>query len=312
MKAIPVLLCCIFLVAGCGPKTISKVEKVEGAAIMAPSDVLELVDNNTLFIHSFEEDSYLLFDHSGKLFGKDILNNKDVGNWDVSEDGELCMRMKKWWYGDLRCFQVVGSAKSLYLATANGVLLYTAEQYPGDAKRLFHTTTTRKKSYRRSIRSTGQSAEPTVRDADTAQNLPAEETRQESTPPVVDEQSAYSTPARTDLRSTVKWMARDCPGCNLAETDLKNADLVGANLVGANLRRASLKMANLRRANLEGAKLIAADLSYANLPGANLKNADLSGANLKGANLIRADLTGANLDEADLTDALLEGVKGLQ
>lgn len=310
MKAIPLVLCCIILFSGCAPTTVNRAEQAEGAEIMAPADVLALVDRNTLFIHSIDEDSYLFFDHSGKLFSKDTHNNKDTGNWDVSEDGELCVRMRKWWYGDLRCFQVLASKKNLYLASSNGVLLYSAEQLGGDAKSLFHVSDNKKKSYRKSIRLQEQEDETAGQAMMATDEASPEQPSPEPEKSIIDE-SAYSPPARKDVRSTVKWMARDCPGCNLAESDLKNADLVGANLVGANLRRALLSKANLRRANMEGANLIAADLSYANLPGANLKNANLSGANLKGANLIRADLTGANIDGADFSGALLEGTTGL-
>lgn len=278
---------------------------------MPPDGVLNLVDSNTLFIHSFHEDSYLYFDHSGKLFGKDIYNNKDNGNWDVSEDGELCMRMKNWWYGDLKCYQMLTTGGTFHLANTSGVLQYSAEQLPGDAKSLFHVSKKKKKSYRRSIRRANQPPLSGQQETDTLPTNTVSATPEEVRRPVTEETGPNSVEQGKDLRSTVKWMARDCPGCNLAETDLKKADLVGANLVGANLRGARLKMANLRRANLEGANLHGADLSYANLPGANLQHADLSGANLKGANLIRADLSGADLQGADLTGALLESTRGI-
>ena len=307
MKAIPVLLCFILLLAGCGPTNINKLERTADATFMEPVDILSLVDGNTLFLQSFEEDSYVFFDHSGKLFARDIYNNKDKGKWDVSEEGELCLRMTSWWYGDLRCFQVLTGGNGIHLANTSGVLQYSAKQYAGDPKNLYHVTKGKKKSYRRSIRNAEQRPQPDENRTETLSPAPEEES-----PSVVEESPGYSTPAKTkDLRSTVKWMARDCPGCNLAETNLKKADLVQANLAGANLRGANLRMANLRRANLEGANLEGANLSYANLPGANLRNAHLAGANLKGANLIRADLTGADLKGADLTDALLESVRGL-
>ncbi len=308
MKAIPVLFCFILVMAGCAPTNVDKIERTTGASFMAPADVLKLVDGNTLFFQSFEEDSYIFFDHSGRLFAKDIYNNKDKGKWDVSEEGELCLRMTSWWYGDLRCFQVVAGDTGIHLANTSGVLQYSVKQFAGDPKNLFQVGKGRKKSYRRSIRNAEQPRQPDREKAKTLSPAPEEER-----PAVVEDSPGYSTPANAkDLHSTVKWMARDCPGCNLADTNLKKADLVQANLAGANLRGATLKMANLRRANLEGANLEGANLSYANLPGANLKNAHLAGANLKGANLIRADLTGADLKGAVLTDALLEGVRGLK
>lgn len=311
MRSLFILLF-VFFLAGCGPMSVNKLEQKTGAKIMAPSDVLSLIDNNTLFLHSFQEDSYFYFDHSGRLFARDIQNHKDAGKWDVSEDGELCMRMSHWWYGDLLCFQVLSSGKTYYLASGGGVLQYSGEQYSGDAKHLFYAVKRKKKSYRRSLRakkSIRGHQEPEM--VASSQNPPEESTEQYNKS-ITEDHPASEVAAEKDLHSTVKWMARDCPGCNLAETDLKKADLVGAQLAGANLRGAMLRMSNLRRANLEGANLEGANLSYANMPGANLKNADLTGANLKGANLIRADLTGAKLDGADFTDALLESARGIE
>jgi len=308
-------LAILLILTACGPTSTRSLEDKQGASLLPPAEVLQLVEGNTLFIHAFEEDSYLYFDPQGLLFGRDIYDNKDHGRWDVSEDGELCLRMTNWWYGDLLCYQVLRNGSVYHLAGSDGVLKYSAEQLPGDAKGLYVALKKKKKkSYRRSLR---RRQEETVRNRPTTPTAPAPakgKTETETPGPQVIDQALAADPviARRDLRSTVKWMARDCPGCNLAESDLKKADLVAANLPGANLRGALLKMANLRRANLEGADLEGADLSYANLPGANLRGANLRGASLKGANLIRADLSGADLAGADLTDALTEGAVGLK
>ncbi len=299
----------VLLLAGCAPTNTKSLEKSKNAKQLPPPDVLSLVDGNTLFIHSLGEDTYLFFDHSGRLFGKDIFNNTDTGRWDVSEEGELCLRMRAWWYGDLRCFQVLAAEETYYLVNGSGVLEYTAEQLSGDARSLYHEIKTRRKSYRRSIR--GKQGQRPPASAPAGGSVQPEPRKPEPEPAIIEENSRRSPGDDKDLRSTVKWMARDCPGCNLARTDLKKADLVGADLAGANLEGANLRMANLRRANLEGANLEDADLTYANLPGANLRGANLTGASLKGANLLRADLTGARLDGADLSDANLEGVTGL-
>jgi len=307
MKTLPLLLCFVFLWAGCAPTDVNKFIQKTGAAPMAPKEVLKLVDGNTLYLQSFAEDSYLFFDHSGQLFGKDIYTNKDTGKWDVSEDGELCIRMSSWWYGDLLCFQVLNTDGTLHLANTSGVMQYSVQHYAGDAKGLYHKIRGKKTSYRRSLR-----AQQTPK---TPASEPVASSDQKTSKPeksITEDPSFSSMSAEKDLRSTVKWMARDCPGCNLADANLSKAELIKANLAGANLAGANLRMAQLRRANLEGADLEGADLSYANLPGANLKNAHLAGAKLKGANLIRADLTGADLRGTDLSEALLEGVRGLQ
>jgi len=111
-------------------------------------------------------------------------------------------------------------------------------------------------------------------------------------------------------------LIKDCPNCNLANTNWEDADLESAELRGANLEEAKLRNTNLWGANLEGANLNNAKLENANLGGANLKgaklqNAKLSGANLAGtqlpdANLESAELNGANLDSANLSYANLK------
>lgn len=296
---------------GCSPNTIGGLEKQDGIPQLTAQEILALVEDNTLLLDSFSEDSYFFFDASSRLFGKDIYNNKDIGRWDVSTDGELCMRMQKWWYGDLRCFSVYKDNTTYNLSESNGVIAFRATHFSGDNKKLYHVVKEKnKKSYRRSAKKNQEhSASPSLESATADTSEPLQPAAPKKN--IIEENTYQRGNEEKDLRSTVKWMARDCPGCNLAETDLKKADLVGAHLQGANLREANLRMANLRRADLEGANLRDAILSYCNLPGANLRNADLRGADLQGANLIRADLTGAKLEGAKLDNALLEGTQGL-
>ncbi len=310
MKKLLVSLVSLFLVAGCGPTSVKKLEQTHGAQPLSPERVLELVENNTLFIHAFDEDSYLYFDTSGRLFGRDINNNSDDGQWDVSEEGELCVRMSKWWYGDLSCYQVLESGGHYYLAMESGLLRYKAEQLPGDPHHLYKPPKKKRRSYRHSRRSyrrqrRGRASAPPPRAQEPAAAGP-----DEATQAVVEENRYPPSKEQQDIGTTIKWMARNCPGCNLANSDLRKADLVAAELAGANLRGANLRMANLRRANLRGANLERADLSHANLPGANLQHAILRDADLTGANLIHADLSCADLRGARLDGALLEGMRG--
>jgi hypothetical protein len=291
-RFIVLFLLCGLVLCGCGPTTVNSLVKEQGAKQMTGQDILGLVKGNTLFLHSFNEDARLFFDPAGKVFAKDAASTeKDKGNWDVSEGGELCFQMDKWWYGDLRCFTVyhIVDRDKVRLATGSGVLQYSAEQEPGDSKGLYSAAGQKKKSLRRSIR-----------DEKSDQDSPAtvqETGREGQQQPTLIEERPDSGHGSKDTGATIEYMARDCPGCNLA-----GADLHGANLSMANLRRADLQKANLREAIL----------TYANLPGADLRGADLRGAKLKGANLIKADLTGAKLDGADLTEVLKDGIKGLK
>jgi len=298
-------------VAGCAPTNVNKLVAEKGGEQLTPDQVLSLVEGNTLQLQGYDTDAYLYMDRSGKTFAVDVYNNKDLGQWDVSDQGEFCIRMQNWWYTDLICYMVYQIGDTYKLTDSNGLIRFSATQYFGDYKNSYYAGHSRK-SHRKSIRSGEAVAETTaasVADPTETETVPAPDLPEKT----ITEENTYTiSQENKNLRSTVKWMARDCPGCNLSETNLKKADLVGAKLAGANLSRSNLRMANLRRADLQGANLEDAILTYCNMPGANLKNANLRGANLQGANLIRADLTGADLTGADLEGALLEGAKGLK
>ena len=301
------LLCSTLLLLGCSPATVNTITSQAGTKELLPAEIVQLVEGNTLYIQSSEADSYLFFDPSSRLFGKDLYANRDTGRWDVSEDGMVCLKMKNWWYGDLRCYRVFmkGEREKIYLANSADVIEYSAEYFVGDKKRLFVAPVTQKKSFRKSVR---KHAQPEVSPSPGQQeNLPQQQKKH---------QFGITEPATTknvtkDTQATVKWVAKNCPGCNMAGADLHKANLVEAHLAGANLAGADLQMANLRRVDLQGANLRNAVLRYANLPGANLQDADLTGADLQGANLIRANFTGAKLDGANLSEAHLDSVIGL-
>ena len=299
------LIAIMVLLSGCGSATVKDIEKNENARPMKAAEILELVDSNTLFLESFHESTYYYFDHSGRLFGTDIYNNKDTGQWDVTDTDELCMKLHWWWYGDLRCYPVLTDGQRYYLANSTGVLAFKAKVFPGDYKKQYRETAQkRRKSYRKSIRAARQGG------SGASASTPATDHREQVQTPVPEEIPPVRIP-ESEIKTTVAWMARDCPDCNLAGANLHKAELVAARLQGADLTGADLSMANLRRADLQGADLEDANLFRANLPGADLRDADLTGANLEGANLIRADLTGAKIKGANFKNALLEGVTGL-
>lgn len=305
-RIIIALLLAAFVLTGCGPTTVSQIEEKYNAKQFPPEQILQLVEANTMLFVSFNEDSYFYFDRSGRLYGVDLHENKDIGKWDVTDSGELCMRLQNWWYGDLKCFSVYADGDKYALADNAGVIAFNARHFAGDYKSQYYETKQEKKSYLRSIRKKNAAQQ-----SGTSQSEP----REGSSKPekqMNQEQSYSYTASDAELKSTVKWMAKDCPGCNLANSNLKKADLVGAKLNGANLSGANLSMADMRRADLREANLESANLTFANMPGANLRNCNLRKANLKGANLIRADLTGADLEGAVLEDALLEGAQGIE
>ncbi len=299
-KGIFFLCAIVILMSGCGgPITVSQVEQ-SGAGQLSSPEILQLVEGNSLHCESFQEDLTLYFDASRRIFVGDLNKNKDQGRWDISNQNELCFKLNTWWYNDLRCFKIYSEAGKLRLFTPNGALVYTGRQIPGDSKHLYVAG----KSKRESYRPAGEKKNQGLVQGDEAQG---------GSTSLVEGKRPTAQPISRDqeLKTTVKWMARDCPGCNLANADLRKADLVGAQLRDAKLTGANLRQANLRRADLQNADLSDAVLAYANLPGANLRDCNLRNADLTGANLILADFTGADLEGAILKGAHMEGVKGL-
>jgi len=74
---------------------------------------------------------------------------------------------------------------------------------------------------------------------------------------------------------------KHCPGCSLAQEDLRGLDLPGADLQGADLR-------------------------HADLTGSKFTDAIFQGANLGRAKLINGDFTGASFQQANLQSALMD------
>jgi hypothetical protein len=295
MRPLLLLVLASALLCGCGPTTVTSLVREHGAKQLAARDLLTLVRGNTLRLRAYNEEVALYFDPAGRVYGRDQYADRDAGRWQVSEGGELCLRMESWWYGDLRCLEAYRPAA--------GVIRFSGAQQTGDSQSL--AVAGERMERRRPLRATADQL---------AGSLPEEEKqpadRAVAAPPVVEERTQPAADAR-DTSVTVEFLARDCPGCNLAGADLGKAELAGAKLAGADLHGANLSMANLRRADLQKANLQGATLVYANLPGADLRGADLRGARLKGANLIKADLTGARLEGADLSETLRDGARGL-
>ncbi len=304
-----VIVLCLLLLSGCASSTLNSVEK-NGATKLTNEDIYSLVTSNTLRLISSEFDAYTFFSPDGSLSASSIFNyNLDYGSWDIKSDEKLCIKYSVWYYGDINCYTVYlnDAGDEYYLFTTNGSLAFTATASTGNSERLTLKTKKDKKDvFVRSDMGQGQrdsSYRPAPSSTPTPVPAPAPAPVLSPTGPGASVE---------EITHTVKSMAKDCPGCNFEEADLRQANLVGANLKGANLQGADLSRANLRRANLEGSDLRGATLLSTNLPGANLKEADLTGADLTGSNLIRADFTDADLSNTILENTLQEGVKGLK
>jgi uncharacterized protein YjbI with pentapeptide repeats len=289
------------LLAGCAATTEQGVIK-EGGVRLSAKEIYALTADNTLKVDSQNFKANIFFNKNGRLSAKNQVNSStDIGRWDITSDDQLCHKYRVWYHGDTLCHSIYKTtAGDRYLfINSNGLIDFTGSPMSGDPLELAKAITQKgSTTFLRQELAAGEQAAP-------SEPAASPSTQQESSG------SDSSDLSKKDTENNVKILAKDCPGCTLKDSDLRQADLVGAKLQGANLKRANLSRANLRRANLEEANLSNANLRSANLPGANLKGADLSDADLTGANLLKADLSGADIDGANFSNAHLDGVKGL-
>jgi len=286
----------VLFLNGCAPNTRKQLLK-EGQQPLSAEELFTLITDNSLHLESTDFSGTVFFQNDGYLAGKDRLNNRDTGKWDISSEGMLCLKFRVWYYGDTKCYSIFANenADSFIFFTENGARYYTADYITADPENL--GTQIRKSKKKTFVRE--QLAEQT-RDTDTPESYSSSNTTAAPSPSMSAE----------DKDHTMIQLARNCPDCNLAGVDLKKAQLIGANLAGANLSGANLSGANLRRADLTGADLSGAKLLITNLAGAILVGTNLANADLTGSNLIKANLTGANTEGAIFTGTHLESVEG--
>lgn len=297
-SVVHIVLCFMLLLAsGCGPITSKQAVKRDSTQLDA-EQIYQIVSDNSLIMSAYDFSGTLYFEQSGLLSAVDNEKMRDVGRWDLTDENQLCLKFRVWYYGDIKCYTVFDNqqADKLTFFTTNGAAYYTAMMVEGDPESL--AAQIKKSSPPRSVR----------REI-AAQQGDGSATQAETSAPSRDIKIDASS--ENDSGLTAKRLAGNCPGCNMEGMDLKEASLIKANLEGANLSGADLRYANLRRANLNGANLRDARLNHANLPGADLSRADLRGADLSGANLLLANFTDADVSGAIFTNANLEKTIGL-
>lgn len=300
MKSVVHFLLCstLVLISGCGPLTSKQASKQESTQLKA-EQIFQIVSDNSLIMSAYDFSGTVYFDQSGLLSAVDNEKMRDVGRWDLNENNQLCLKFRVWYYGDIKCYTVFDNqqADKLTFFTTNGAAYYTAKMVEGDPQSL--AAQIKKTSPPRSVRGqiASEQGESSAPRADSASSRARE--------------VEIKASSANDSGLTAKRLAGDCPGCNMAGMDLKEASLIKANLGDADLSGADLRYANLRRANLNGANLKDARLNHANLPGADLSNADLRGADFSGANLLLANFTDADVSGAIFTNANLEKTIGL-
>jgi len=290
----PLLTMLLFLIAGCGTKEAGNAPDTapagDGTRITG-AQLIEILSDNTITMHEYGDTATIEMYGNGKMYAVKSKTEKNDGVWSTDND-RLCLKFKRWGFGDEICYDVFRKGEEYNLYTASGIKssYFTITQGLKRGQPVKNAASAKKQPNKRSS-------------ATTSPDVVVEEQVAPVSTPTIQETYQTSNPqtASRDLGMIYRGMSQNCPGCNLQGANLAEASLMRANLAGANLTNANLGKANLKWANLKGANLSSADLS-----GANLAGADLAGANLE-----RADLTGANLEQTNLRGATIEGAIGL-
>lgn len=295
----------IFLLAGCASPKDADVS--EGTATpgrkLTGDEIYELLADKTMILNEYGQKARIEMYANGTLLAEKGSMEKNEGIWQARED-KLCIRFRRWGYGDELCHEVIKVDDEYRQFTPSGVL----------ASRFTVTEGVKNEPPRKTTRISGKDKVPdrakVRRAAPDTPDVLVEEPAEESSSPDIQEPAARSRDPQTyksDLRLIYRDMSQNCPGCNLPNLDLAGASIPHANLAGANLPQANFNKANLKWANLKGAILTGSDLRGADLSGADLAGADLGGADLTGAILNKTNLRGAIIDSAiglDLTGAI--------
>lgn len=276
----------LMLLCACAPVTMDHF-LADGTPPLTGQQLHEVLYNRSLHLEAIDFDAQVNYLPNGHLTAKNRQGIKDSGKYSISPDGRLCMQFDLWYYGDLKCYQVVKDREKYVFFTSNGARYYTGMMSRKNDLEVA------KHSQHENNNSNSHNQSATFGRSDSTSNIT----------------KAFLSEA--EKKQALISLARNCPDCNFAGVDLRRAQLITANLAGADLSRADLREANLRRANLSGANLSGANLARTNLAGADLSNCDLSDADLTGSNLIRATLTGAKLDGTVFFGAHLESIQGL-
>lgn len=287
------LLFCLF---GCSAKTGDQEDKKETKKLSS-GELRVLIAGNTLHVEEYGEKADLEIYENGKLLGMRDSGDKNVGIWSIDDEDRLCIKFRKWGYGEVQCHEVHEVGDEYWQYNKSGLMISRFTVSEGTSKEP----------------SSGQAQAGKKKQLITIEepaSTPQPRATEKQVSPIQEEplMPLSSDPnAKKDLRLIYRDMAMNCPGCNLTNISLEGASLMRANLPGADLTGSNFSKANLRRANLKGASLVRTDLSNADLAGADLAGANLEGADLTGANLTRANLKGANLERtrgADLSKAI--------
>ena len=267
-----ILAICALFLGGCGGKDLDKAVK-KGASQIPGAELRGLLTGGKVLMEGYGQSATVGFLPGGKMSADNDQGEHNDGVWSVDAEERLCMQFKRWGHGERFCGAVYRQGERYRQFNEHGTQVYTFTVLESGHGRPEDGIVVKPKADQEAK---GEVKRPAESRTETSKSNPLG-------------QVPYDSPqAKADVAYLKRNVARDCPGCNLAQADLSGMDLFSANLEGANLTGANLSQANLRRANLKGA----------NLYKANLTNATLVGANLSGANLTDADLAGAETQGA--------------
>lgn len=278
----------VSLLSGCALGGLEKAVE-RGAREIPPGELLTVVSGNTLHMEERGSAVDAEFYANGSLYAVTTEGDTNPGRWAIDDEGSLCIKYRRWRYGDTLCYSVYQLGDEFRTYTESGFLAGTFTVTKGTKG---PPPSSRKKAKKKSKRKlVSPVAAPPV------PAIPAGTS-------AVAAQATAAPQNKAPGKTGGGLAAGNCPGCDLAGRDLTGADMVKAHLPGANLKGAKLSGVNLKMANLKGASLVGANLANANLAGADLSGADLAGADLTGAELYGTILRGANLEGAKGADLL--------
>ncbi len=206
-RKLAVLLAIVLLgSAGCAVNTRKQMVKAGGTPLAAKG-VYRLVAGHTLHLASGDFDGKVFFSPDGKLSGKDRLGSKDTGKWDVTSDNRLCLAFSSWYYGDVKCYDLVTSDGAIVFFTPNGARYYTANRLPNNPAELVE-------------RSAANSSPTSLRKKLAAQNPRKEQSPEPVERPSVVARDPAPQPSEQEMKHILITTAANCPQCDLAGTDL--------------------------------------------------------------------------------------------
>jgi len=212
----------------------------KGSTPLTAKQIFALVSGNTLYMEAMSFNAHMYFQPDGNISARAESitgDDTDKGGWDINGENQLCLKFKVWYYGEMRCYAVYPDAgkNNFVLFQDNGALAYSAKSFTGDSAHLYKPPKSpQKDTYLRESLAIGQTSVSPVQPSPSPQPTEPPKTTtylreslateqdvsspQDSALSASSVQSKEAMPVASDeeVEHTVKSMAKNCPGCNLA------------------------------------------------------------------------------------------------